>query len=291
MPRRADPARLIGSVVATGLLVAWVAWRVDLRLVWTDLASTDPRWLLAAAALGPLQAALAAERWRIASDRLGRPIARGRAVREVALSVLLNQLLPGGLAGDALRAWRAGPSRAEVLPAARAVVVDRWVGLAVHLALVAAGLLAWSAAPAGAGLVTIALIGAMAAIALAPSTVRGLGPLSADLRAVLVHPPTAGAVVGLSALSTGSFLLGFALCGHALGHPLGGALWTAIPLVLLAMAVPLGFGGFGLREATAAALLPRFGVPAESAVAISAAYGLSGLLGAMPGALVPLWDR
>ena len=63
---------------------------------------------------------------------------------------------------------------------------------------------------------------------------------------------------------------------------------TAIPLILLAMALPISVGGWGLREAAAAAVLPPLGWSAEAAVATSALYGLSALLGASPGALVLL---
>ena len=42
---------------------------------------------------------------------------------------------------------------------------------------------------------------------------------------------------------------------------------------------------------TAAFVLPRLGMSPESAVALSACYGLSVLIGALPGALVPILPR
>jgi hypothetical protein len=100
-----------------------------------------------------------------------------------------------------------------------------------------------------------------------------------------------GGQLAISAALTASFLGGFALCGHALGQPLGWATLTVVPVVLLAMIVPLSVGGWGLREATAMAVLPALGWTPEEALAVSTAYGLTALAGALPGALVPLLGR
>ncbi|MEQ1507245.1 MAG: UPF0104 family protein, partial [Myxococcota bacterium] len=108
---------------------------------------------------------------------------------------------------------------------------------------------------------------------------------------VLGAPGPAVTQLALSATLTASFLIGFAACGRAIGAPLGWAGLTAIPLVLLAMAVPIGLGGWGLREATAAVILPRLGFSPEAAVALSASYGVSALLGAAPGVFARLGAR
>ncbi|MEZ4239120.1 MAG: lysylphosphatidylglycerol synthase transmembrane domain-containing protein [Myxococcota bacterium] len=307
MRRSGDDRRVVqaaASIAVTVALLAWVVTRLDRHALASELGAVRPAWLLLAAALGPLQVALAAERWRVACRRLGQPLARRRAVTEVALSNLLNQLLPGGIAGDAIRAWRAhggpaaaapdtAPSPVGLAASVRAVLADRMVGLMVHMAVVAAGLAGWLSlhdAPLPPGAVPVALIVALglAGLVLAPRALPGVGGLGADLRRILGHPPTAARAVLLSALSTGSFLLGFALCAQALGSSLGAAAFTAVPLVLLSMAVPIGFAGWGLREATAAAVLPRLGWSLEAAVALSACYGLSVLIGALPGAVVPM---
>ncbi|MEQ1570733.1 MAG: lysylphosphatidylglycerol synthase transmembrane domain-containing protein [Myxococcota bacterium] len=283
--------RVVGSLAATAALLSWVGWKLDLSAVWRSLADVRPGWVIAAAALGPLQVGLSAERWRDLSGALGRPLPRGWAWRQVALSVVLNQLLPGGLAGDAVRAWRAsgvGAEPAGLGASARAVVADRLVGLMVHLAAVGVGLALWSAAspgtiPAGA----VAVSGATALV-LAGLVVAG--PLAPDLRVALAPAGAGPRIVGASVVLTASFVVGFGWCGLALGAPLGPTALAAVPLVMLAMALPIGFGGFGIREATAVVVLPRCGVGAEAAVAIAALYGVSAALGSLPGALVPVWE-
>jgi uncharacterized membrane protein YbhN (UPF0104 family) len=290
MPRSRELARASLSVAVTAGLLGALVWRLDREALARSLQGARWGWLAVAALLGPAQVALSAERWRVVSGALGAPLPRGVALREVALSVLLNQLLPGGLAGDALRAWRGRREWPGLGGAVRAVLADRWVGLAVHTALVVAGLLAWPAlhgvaAPPGAlpGALVLAL--ALAALPLVPAGFPGLGALAVDLRRTGARAP---AVAGLSAALSAAILLAFAATGVALGRPLGAATVTAVPLVLLATAVPLSVGGWGLREAGAALVLPRLGWTPEEAVALSAAYGLTALAGALPGALVPL---
>ena len=289
--------RALASVAVTVGLLVWVGSRVDRSAVWGALEGGRWGWWLAAAALGPVQVGRAAARWRVACARLGLLLGGGVAVREVALSTLLNQLLPGGVAGDVVRAWRVRQPGHALAGPVRAVLVDRFVGLAVHVAVVALGLLAWRAvhgvsAPAGAVPTAVAVAAGLLAILAAPAGWPGLGSLAADLRRALGAPGPAVAQVSLSVALTASFLLAFEACARALGHPLGVAALTAVPLVLLAMAIPASIGGWGWREATAALVLPRLGWSPEQAVALSAVYGLSVLVGALPGALVPLWrDR
>ena len=57
---------------------------------------------------------------------------------------------------------------------------------------------------------------------------------------------------------------------------------------MLVMVVPLSVGGWGLREASATAVLAYLGWSPEAALALSAVYGLSVLIGSLPGALVLL---
>ena len=238
------------SIAVTVGLLALVVGRLDRSALIEEVGAIEVGWLLLAAALGPLQIAMVAERWRVASAGLGQPFGRGRALREVGLSVLLNQLLPGGVAGDAIRAWRARTGSTPLAATVRAVVVDRVIGLGVHIGVVAVGLVAWGqihevAPPPGAAAVTAGVAVAIGALGLAPATVPVLGPVGANLRTVLASPGDAVRVIGLSLLSTVSFLGGFALCGEAVGAPLGPIALTAIPLVLLAMSVPVGVGGGG----------------------------------------------
>ena len=267
------------------LLLGWVLSKVDPAAVVRQCRS--PGFVLAAAALGPFQILLSAERWRIVCERVGQHLGRERAVREVALSTLLDQLLPTGFGGSFLRSWRARSPLVTLGAAVRSVAADRLLGFGVHLAVVGLGLAVWDRAHPTVHLHS-GIVGLWVALVVATVGVA-VGPLRAELGATFSTPASGLLAVGLSVLLTGSFLAGFALCGRAVGADLGWTTLTAVPLILLAMAVPVSVGGWGLREATAVALLPRLGWSDEAAVALAASYGLSALLGALPGAFV--WIR
>ena len=55
-------------------------------------------------------------------------------------------------------------------------------------------------------------------------------------------------------------------------------LYGAFSIVVLATAIPIGFGGYGVREATAGAVFLSFGLPAEVGVAVGLMYSVTHLL-------------
>jgi len=272
--------RVVPVLVSVGL-VALVLTQVDAGAVVARLRGMGWGWMLAAAALGPLQVALGGWRWARVSRGLGVPLGTGSAIAEYGLSTGLNQVLPSGVAGDAVRVWR---QRHEGLAAAaHAAVVDRALGLATLVLLTAASLPLW---PAGAGDGT-------RAVAVAVVLVGGAGllasPVAAPTRRLLLAD---GPVqVALSVLLTISFVVGFGLAGQAVGVAPERWLLTAVPWLLLAMAVPLSFAGWGVREASAALVWPWLARSPEEGVAVAAAYGVSVLLGAMPGLLFWGWAQ
>jgi uncharacterized membrane protein YbhN (UPF0104 family) len=279
---RSEPiriARALLTALATAGLVGALAWRLDLAAMGQTLAQVHLGWLLLAAALGPLQVGLSALRWRLASRAVGHHLPHRVALREFALSALLNQLLPGGVAGDVLRAVRVREGAAP-FRSARIVLIDRIVGLSVHLVVVIVGVALWRLVHPG-----VAAPWPVAALALGLLGVFGAGLLSPGVLGYEARQVMAGgrglAQLGLSGLLTASFLLGFACSAQALGLAPGALLLTAVPLVLLSMALPLTLGGWGLREWTAAAVLAPLGIDAETAVSWSVVYGISVLLGSL----------
>ena len=55
-------------------------------------------------------------------------------------------------------------------------------------------------------------------------------------------------------------------------------LYGAFSIVVLATAIPIGFGGYGVREATAGAVFLSFGLPAEAGIAVGLIYSITHLL-------------
>ena len=101
--RRLQP--LIRVAASLGLLVAVLLW-LEPQTLGAAFSAPEPMWLAAALALSFPQVALSAWRWRLTAQRLGAPIRFGEALREYYVATFLNQILPGGVMGDAARAWR-----------------------------------------------------------------------------------------------------------------------------------------------------------------------------------------
>ena len=128
--RRLQP--LIRVAASLGLLAAVLLW-LEPRTLAAAFSAPEPMWLAAALALSFPQIALSAWRWRLTAQRLGAPIGFGEALREYYVATFLNQILPGGVMGDAARAWRhARSTRSEgVLRGAVGEAVGESIGPAV----------------------------------------------------------------------------------------------------------------------------------------------------------------
>lgn len=285
---------LLRTLVALGLLVALVvlvdpdAWRAVPRVLELPL-------LLAALALTGVQVVLATARWRIMARRLGHPLPVRLALQETYLATLLNQLLPGGVAGDAARAWRLRHG-AGLHRSAGSVALERALGQAV---LVAACLVALVAQPAvwhrlaGGGLwqgvlLLLCVLGLLASIAWRLRRVLRLRQGMALVRdRVLSRPRALAAMTGLSLLLLVAYLAVFVLAARATGTT--APLPVLLPLMLvclLAMSIPLGFGGLGLREGAAALAWAAAGLPPGQGVAAALGYGVLALVCSLPAALV-----
>lgn len=268
--------------VLLAVLLLALLWRlVDGPQVLARLAGADPAWMAVAVALLMAQTLLSALRWRLVAGRLGHPMALGWALREYFLAQTVNLSLPGGVAGDALRAVRAG-AVAGLQRAGQAVIFERLAGQAalVVVTLVAAGWLSLRGGalplPLAAGFALLAGACALGVLVLALLRRRPAvaGWIAAARHAVLARDVLA-AQAGLSLASVAANVLSFAAAAAAVGLVLPvDAIFAVIPLVLFAMLVPLTVGGWGLREGAAVAILPMVGATPEGALAASALFGL-----------------
>lgn len=237
----------------------------------------EPGPILAALLLGVITTTAQALRWRTVA--IGYDAATGltrvRAISECYRSALLNAVLPGGVLGDAVRAWRQrSPRERGLRTSAQAVIGERVAGTVVLLLAVAVVLL-----PSQRWIAALALVGAgVAAVIAVPS-----------LRRLAVGGQFA--VWGWSLLALASLVTKFALAAWALGTVPQMKDVVMLALVVLAgMSIPIGIGGFGPREAVAAIAFASVGLSADSGVATAAAFGVLAAVSAVPGVLVMLID-
>lgn len=287
------------ALVSFGLLVAIASW-FEPGAVLQHVRTFSFPWLAAALAASVVQFWLAAERWRRTARHLGVPLARRRALADYYLAGFGNQVLPGGVLGDAARAWRHSRSTGRTGPAVRAVVLERASGqFALVVTLIAILLLTETGAalraslpgppPAwlGPGAVLVAL--ALIVVGRIPGVLDALRRLGIDARRALLARDAwpAQLLLSLGVLMTCCAV--FACAGRMIGAEISLPLLLLVaPAVLVAMLVPVSIAGWGVREIAAAAIWAALGWPPAEGVAVSIAYGVLGLIASLPGAAVAL---
>lgn len=317
----AGGARRVGrrgalSVLLSIALVGACAAATEPQEIFAKLEQLDARWLGVALALHVLSVVLLGLRWSRIAHFCGVALEWRAASKEYALSILLNQVLPSGMAGDALRAARHAGSGSTAEPDAPlstkrlgsvlgVLVLDRVSG---QLAL---GLVAVAVAPFAPRLgvfqeTTLALgLGAVAllCITLFCITVWGAARRSAWLQALvasavrfarhaartLLSPRAAREHLPLSLVLLTLQLAQMYVAGCALGLDVP---WTTLlilgPWISLAASLPTFFGGWGARETAAGLVFAAAGLSASAGVALSLVYGLFSLLVSLPAVVILL---
>lgn len=297
------------QAIISALFLALVFFLIDEDILLARIAGMDPLWVGIALLTTLPQFALSAARWRLTAERLGAVISYRTALAEYYLAVLTNQILPGGVLGDAVRAVRHGKrlrQRDQAVaygPAVRAVVYERASGQFVLFFVMLAGLAFWprggeAAAPilhlAGIALLVLAVAAlALVAVFKGPMARTKLGAGTRGVLAEAVHALLSPQIVlwqlfySLGVLAT--YLFCFYCAARALGLVLSfNEVVSYVPAILFAMTVPITIGGWGIREAAAAAIWGLASLTPAEGVAISVTYGIIILLSALPGILFVL---
>jgi glycosyltransferase 2 family protein len=291
--------------VTVGLLAALAA-KVDVARLGAVLAQATP--LPFAGAVLALAAAtlVNAFRWHAILGKAASP-GWGAALKLLWLGLFFNQVLPTGVGGDAVRAWRCRRFGIGLGTAVRSILLDRACGYSVLVLLYGFGLpfllprfhaalqrqtLIGVFALAAAGLVALFLIDRLPARMASWRMLWPLTELSREARRVFFHRRSVYLLV-LAAVGMSLSILSFDLAAQSTGVRLDFAAWLAIvPPVVFVQLVPVSLAGWGVRELALVVILAGFGVPAAPALAASLAIGLLQIAVGLPGGLVWLgnWD-
>lgn len=288
--------------ISIGLLGV-LARYLDLQSVVARLGRMDARWVALAVAISLLQVALSAWRWRFTAARLGLRLSLMAAWREYAIGTFLNQVLPGGVAGDLSRAWRHGRTVGRGLQgeAVRAVVLERASGQIVMLTIAGVSV-AWLPRSASADLRAL-FLGASALLIVVTLGVLVWARSQRQLEGSLLRRTWVDARAGLlsmgalptqllsSTLVVTSYIAVYVVAARAVGVDTPAS--TLVPLVtpvLATMLIPATIAGWGVRETGAALLWGAVGLPIADGVAISVAYGLLVLVSSLPGAAILIFE-
>lgn len=294
--RQLHPRLFFFLKVLVCLLLLGFVWQVaGGQEILKALGGADPVWLAAGFVLILPQTILSAIRWRLVAARLGVVIATPAAISEYYIAIFLNQVLPGGVAGDITRVTRHGSALRKSASAredtagrgygvaAKAVVYERMAGQIAMVALSIPGLGLWKVEAAW---IAAGMLCALLAIAVLAPVKGWIGRQIGDFRNAVLAGDTILAQALLSGLIAGSYVLVFWCCVRALDISFSaGTALAVLPPALLAMAIPITPAGWGLREAAAVGMWVAAGMEAGDAAAASILYGLVNLAGALPGAI------
>ena len=302
MPERMPRAlRIALSAVLSLSLLAGVVALIDTGALLQRFAALDPLWAAAALLISIPQYLLSAARWRLTAMRLGANLTFKGAVAEYYLAVLTNQLLPGGVLGDAARAVRHGRRVKAHGAALRAVIYERSAGQFALFLVMLAGLFSWpwiygegALAVEIAGVVVLTAAACTVMLALLATGWRAETRAGQTVRNFLRdarHALIARDVIARQGLYSFGILATYLACFYCAGRAIGLDLSilhiiTLVPAVLFSMNMPLTISGWGVREATAAAIWRLAELAAVDGVAVSVSYGAIVLLSALPGLAV-----
>jgi glycosyltransferase 2 family protein len=290
-------------VIASGVTLAVVVWRLGAGPFLDGLRPVDGRALAAGAALVVATTVCSAWRWTIVARGLGVELSLRGAVAAYYRALFLNVTLPGGVVGDVHRGIRHGRDVNDVSRGLRAVAWERFAGQVVQVALTVIVLLALpSPARSVMPLVAIGLVTALACIVIMARARRGaavmasarfLRTATSDVRRALLERRAWPRIVLASAIAVCGYALTFLVAARTAGvtAPASRVLPLAL-LVMLVMVIP-SVGGWGPREGAAAWAFGAAGLGAERGVATAVVYGVMVLVACLPGAavLVVSWLR
>ncbi len=292
------PALLIAAKLPVGAAVlAVVLTRVPLEPVLAALAGVTPQALILAVVLFFAAHAVNALKLRVFLPELG----VWPAIRFTLIGLLYGAVLPGQLAGDAVKAVRLmramqGGNAGHI---AAAVALDKVVGLFALMVLTALGLgieakaVGPDAARIASAVIALAAAAVTALIVLPPPAWLGrFGRAFLIWREAHVSAPVMLTSLAYGLVFNVLSIAVFVVLGNVLGLHVSLAAWAVVVgLVSLALLLPVTIAGVGLRDAGLVTLLGALGQDAKAALALSFLLLALTLLGAVAGFVADLAGR
>ncbi len=305
--------RIAVQLAVSGGLIGYLVWKIDLGTTADYIASSNPLYVAAAAAIYVMTLLPMAWRWRVllASKGLHEPLTW--LTKLYFIGYAASQVLPTGIGGDAVRMVEHARKRPRAKgEAAAAILMERIIGSAGILIVVAIGLalavgrydnigpLIW---------VEVACVVALAVFGLllfsrranavlqeriprgsARRLQRGLNAVWTALHGYRSETRALGLVLTVTVGVQFVRMLAIWLCGEAVGVDVSPLVYVILgPLLFLVTMVPVTVNGLGVRESFFVFFLARFGVPHDAAFAAGFLFFAVTIAAALPGGLILAW--
>ena len=308
------PLKIALQVLLSGLVIAFLLWRIDLAQTWDILRESNYAYVLGSLALFVGTTWLMAWRWWALLRARGIHEPYGWLLRMYFVSYAAGQVLPTAVGGDAVRIIEHARRRPGITAtAAGAVVMERILGSAGTLVMVAAGLAVAAGRYEGVRLLVLLEVVFVAVMILLGLLLfsrrigqhlqerlfplgrrikleRPLKSLHAAMHEYRYVPRVLLAVLGVTVVAQSLRVIAIWLCGEAVGIDVSPLVYVILgPLLFLVQMVPFTLNGLGVREAFFVVFLGRFGVEAEAAFAAGFLFYAVSIVTSTPGAVFFFW--
>lgn len=305
--------RIVGTLVVTGLAIAYLVWKIDLGRTGHELAHARIGYFLASLAIMVVTVWPMAWRWQRLLRAKGVEDRLPWLVRTYFVSYMVGQVLPTSIGGDASRIYettRRHPGNGG--PIAGSVLLERALGGAATLILAAIGFVLaigrydvgaylWVEAAFVVGTIVlgVALFSRsarrpLARIAPFLARLRIDRPLRAVYESIHSYRDTPALLVGVLVLTVfvqAFRVLAIWLAGKAVGVDLSPRPYYVMgPLLFLVILVPFTINGLAVRESFFVSFLGRLGVDANRAFATGFLFFLVTFALSLPGAAILAWE-
>jgi len=276
---------MVARTVVSGALLGFLGWKVPLGTVWAAITQFPRSGLLLCLLVTVGQLLVGVLRWHRLLRRTGEEVRYRELLFDHLVASAYNMVLPSAMGGDVIRAYRGGQRLRHPHHAWATTLLERVVGvmclalialpgIAVvpgaeplrlpSLALVAAGVLVLVAAKAPLRFVS------KLALSRAPKLAALTEGVAADLEGPLGTAAARGEAFGWTLLYQA---LGLSILA-AVVAPTGDralivAIYTGLPLIVIASMLPVSIAGLGLRESLFVLVLGRLGVREPVALALA----------------------
>jgi uncharacterized protein (TIRG00374 family) len=305
--------RVGGTLVVTGLAIAYLLWKIDLGRTGHELAHARIAYFLASLGIMVVTVWPMAWRWQRLLQAKGVEDRLPWLVRTYFVSYMVGQVLPTSIGGDASRIYettRRHPGNGG--PIAGSVLLERALGGAATLILAAIGFVLaigrydvgaylWVEAAfvvgtivLGVALFSRAARRPLARVAPLLARLRVDRPLRAVYEGIHSYRDNWTLLVGVLALTVfvqAFRVLAIWLAAKAVGVPLGPRPFYVMgPLLFLVILVPFTINGLAVRESFFVSFLGRLGVDANRAFATGFLFFLVTFALSLPGAAILAWE-
>ncbi|MGE0049417.1 MAG: lysylphosphatidylglycerol synthase transmembrane domain-containing protein [Acidithiobacillus sp.] len=298
---RKIPWSLLLQIVVTISIFIWLFHKTDWAALTQRFLQIRIPWFLLAMFAYAVNLSVSSLRWGVILRAAKKHAPAGWLLRLNWVGAYFNQVLPGSVSGDVLRAWYTRPQTGSATLALAAVFADRFIGMG---ALVGIALLGYLFAGHALHLLpgmgeTVAILSAGYAVIITLILSPGLGFLELrlgklghklhDIRAgmgmLLRNPSALLSTLLLSIFVQLCSIFMFWALAHSLGeHPDAVAFWVVWPVVSLFLALPISLAGWGLREGLLVLYMGSLQMGHDQALALSLLAGTTVLLTSLPGA-------